>query len=74
MVIPDRRMQISSFLFWDNDFQFEERLSFFAKTISHAIMRTTHVRIAVARLDSTSSMPILASMEVRAANRADKIA
>ena len=37
-----------------------------AATIAHAITSTTQVRIAVARFDSTPSMPILARTEVSA--------
>lgn len=40
-------------------------------TISHAMTRTTTVRTAVARFESTSRMPTFANMDVRAANTAD---
>lgn len=42
------------------------------RTISHDMARTTTVRIAVARFESTSLMPILAKMEVKAAKMADR--
>ena len=41
---------------------------------AHAISRTTMVRMAVARLESTPSIPIFASMDVAAANTAERIA
>lgn len=41
------------------------------KTIPHAIMRMTTVRMAVAKLEFTPSIPILAKIEVRAAKMAD---
>lgn len=44
------------------------------KTTTLAITTTTTVLIAVARLDSTPSIPILASTAVAAANTADRIA
>lgn len=44
------------------------------KTMSQAIRMTTTVRIAVARLDGTPSIPILAKIDVRAAKIADKSA
>ncbi len=47
---------------------------FLAKTIPQAITRTTPVRIAVPRLDSTFSIPIFAKMDVRAAKTAERIA
>ena len=40
----------------------------------HAISRTTMVRMAVARLESTPSIPIFASMDVAAAKTAERIA
>ena len=40
----------------------------------HAITRTTAVRMAVARLELTPSMPIFAKIEVSAANTADSSA
>ena len=40
----------------------------------HAMITTTMVRIAVARLEFTPSIPILARIEVNAANTADKTA
>ena len=40
----------------------------------HAITSTTQVRMAVARLELTPSMPTLARIEVRAANTAERIA
>ena len=40
-------------------------------TIPQAISTTTTVRMAVARLEFTPSMPILAKIEVSAANTAD---
>ena len=40
-------------------------------TMPHDMTRTTTVRMAVARLEATPSMPILARIEVRAANTAD---
>lgn len=40
-------------------------------TINHAIINTTAVRMAVPKLDSTPTMPILASIAVRLANKAD---
>lgn len=43
----------------------------FYKTIPHAIATTTMVRIAVARLELTASMPTFASIEVSAAKIAD---
>ena len=43
-------------------------------TISHAITRTTAVRIAVPRSELTPSIPILPSIEVSAANTAERIA
>ena len=42
--------------------------------ISHAITRTTAVRIAVPRSELTPSIPILPSIEVSAANTAERIA
>ena len=42
------------------------------KTISQAMPRTTTVRIAVPRFDSTPSTPILPKIEVRLANSADR--
>lgn len=44
------------------------------KTIIQAIITTTIVLIAVARFESTPSIPILARIDVRAANTAEKIA
>ncbi len=44
------------------------------RTINHAITSTTAVRIAVARLDSTPVIPILARIEVSAAKTADRMA
>lgn len=41
-------------------------------TIPHAMAKTTIVRIAVARLELTPSIPIFANMEVSAAKTADK--
>jgi len=49
-------------------------LHYLIKTISHAISTTTIVLTAVARLELTPSIPILAKIEVSAANIADKIA
>ena len=43
-------------------------------TIIQAIPTTTTVRMAVARLESTPSIPILANIEVNAANTADNSA
>ena len=43
-------------------------------TIPQAITSTTKVRMAVARLELTFSMPILARIDVRAANTADSMA
>lgn len=43
-------------------------------TIPHDINRTTTVRIAVAKLELTPSMPIFDKTDVRAANIDDKIA
>ena len=40
----------------------------------HAVSRTTMVRMAVARLESMPSTPIFASMDVAAANTAERIA
>ena len=40
-------------------------------TMPQAMARTTKVRMAVARLELTPSMPTLARMEVSAANTAD---
>lgn len=48
--------------------------AFVRKTIPHAITGTTNVRIAVARLEFTPSIPILASIDVRAANKDDNTA
>ena len=45
---------------------------FAALTSILAMITTTMVRIAVARLDFTPSIPILARIEVIAANTADK--
>ena len=47
---------------------------FVRKTIPHAIITTTTVRMAVARLELTPWTPIFASIEVRAANMADNSA
>lgn len=44
------------------------------KTIPHARRSTTTVRMAVARLELTFSMPILARMEVSAAKTAEPTA
>ena len=44
------------------------------KTIPHAMTSTTTVRMAVARLELTFSIPIFARMEVSAANTAEPIA
>ena len=44
------------------------------KTMSQAMARTTQVRMAVPRLDSTPSMPTFPRMDVRAANTADSTA
>ena len=70
MVIPERKRKIQLF-----------RLIFLSpfcspviKTISHAMTRTTTVRIAVPRLDSTCSTPIFPNMEVRLANTAESTA
>jgi hypothetical protein len=41
------------------------------KTITHAIITTTTVLIAVARFELTPSIPTFASIEVAAANIAD---
>ena len=41
------------------------------KTMPHAIMRTTTVRMAVAKLEFTPLIPIFAKIEVRAAKMAD---
>ena len=46
--------------------------AFVRNTIPHAMINTTKVRIAVARLEFTPSIPVLASMEVNAANMEDK--
>lgn len=46
----------------------------FIRTINHAITNTTHVRIAVARLESTLSIPIFARIDVAAANMAESMA
>ena len=43
-------------------------------TIPQAITSTTAVRMAVARLEDTPSMPILARIDVSAANTADRSA
>ena len=43
-------------------------------TMPQAITSTTAVRMAVARLEGTPSMPTFAKMEVRAAKTADKSA
>ena len=72
--MPDRRMKRSSFLFCRLSSPFVFFQPFFSSTTSQAIIRTTHVRMAVARLDSTPVMPILARMEVRAAKRAERMA
>ena len=42
--------------------------------MAQAIRMTTTVRIAVARLDGTPSIPILAKIDVKAAKTADKSA
>ena len=42
--------------------------------MAQAIRMTTTVRIAVARLDGTPSIPILAKIDVKAAKIADKSA
>lgn len=42
------------------------------RTISHAIRTTTTVRTAVARLELTPSMPILANIEVKAAKMEER--
>ena len=47
---------------------------FVRNTIPQASARTTIVRMAVARLESTPSIPILARIAVAAANTADRIA
>ena len=44
------------------------------KTMPHAMIKTTVVRMAVAKLASTCSIPILAKMAVAAAKTADEIA
>lgn len=44
------------------------------KTIPQAIRRTTTVLTAVARLESTPSIPTFANIEVAAANTAERIA
>ena len=44
------------------------------KTIPHAMSSTTPVRMAVARLEFTPSMPTFARMDVSAANRAESSA
>ena len=44
------------------------------RTMPQAITNTTTVRIAVARFEFTPSMPILARIEVNAANNADSSA
>lgn len=43
------------------------------KTIPQAIKTTTTVRIAVARLELTPEIPILAKIDVSAANKAEKM-
>jgi hypothetical protein len=44
------------------------------KTISQAIKTTTRVLMAVARFELTPSIPTFARIEVRAANKAERIA
>ena len=44
------------------------------QTMPQAIKKTTSVRMAVARLESTPSMPTLARMDVSAAKTADRSA
>lgn len=50
------------------------RYFFFVKTIPHVMTKTTPVRIAVPKLDSTFSIPIFANIEVSAAKTAERIA
>ena len=67
MASPDRMRKIQLFLFM------EERplWAFVKKTIPHDITTTTTVRIAVARFEFTPSIPIFASIDVKAAKTAD---
>ena len=70
MARPDRIRNSQLFwLIWEIPF-----CAFVRKTIPQAITRTTAVRIAVARLELTPSMPTFARIDVSAANTDDRIA
>ena len=60
---------IASAMFWDGCPMRCE-----TKTTTQAITTTTIVLMAVARFDSTPSIPILARIAVAAANTADRLA
>ena len=66
--MPERTRNNRSFLLTS----FTSPVSFLAKTISHAIINTIPVRIAVAQSEFTFSIPNFERTEVIAANIADK--
>ena len=68
--MPERQMNNSSFF----GILFSVCCFPFIKTMSHAIISTTPVRMAVPRFDSTPSIPILPRMDVRLANTAESTA
>ncbi len=67
MASPDRQMKSSSF----GGILRTAPCFPVAKTTTHAMTSTTLVRIAVPRLDSNPSMPILPRIAVRLANSAE---
>ena len=70
VAMPERQINISSFLFM----VFRATCFFLAKTMLQDITRTTAVRIAVPRFDSTPEIPTFARIEVRAAKTAASMA